>query len=776
MTRHPLITMSLRSKISLRLTLLVGAALLATGACSLLIAKRTVEERISFELRSAAKERARTVDHLLQSRISLARMLALEHDVVLTLQNRGPVPELQNTFLRIQEAVPALAHFALLDATNRVRFATSGEESEEQAMDLTAFPWIEAEGGVRLRVIAPAAGQRTHLISVPVRTGDRRALGTLIAEFDLRSLYSLLQWDETIGRAGGHLITDLNAGKPTCIRPEGVTFSARRSLLSQNKKADVVGFLAGQAGVSPKAGAATPLCDIASSGYEGVFTGSLDGVGAAIAAHAMIPDMGIGVIAYIQREEAFRPMGLLLATLIGTTAVLFLLVAFISIRLSHEVVDPILHLRRSLEQLDTGHWTHEAHIHSGDELEILDREVARLALRLGEAYGSLEERVRGRTEELAEAHSRDEALLESIGDGVLAIDMTGKILLCNQSAEEILQWKRADILGSHFGSCLPLRSGDGRLLPQSEHLIERALRDKCTVRTTPQRTYHCGRKDGVSFPLALTAMPFLIGMEIKGIVVTFRDITEEKRVDRMKSEFISIASHQLRTPLTAIGWYIELLQKEAGERLSLDQRDYIAQVIDSHHRMVMLVNSLLNVSRIELGRLKIDPEQTDVLRLVADTVKELRPQIEERRLQFKSHLPGKVDAFVDSRLVQIVLENLLSNAIKYTPTGGAVELRLVLDPEEMRFEVRDTGYGIPRQQQQRIFEKLFRADNVQKTDTVGTGLGLYIAKFSVEAWGGKIWFESDEGHGATFCFTVPRTMRRVEVTQKTIEYDALTPP
>jgi signal transduction histidine kinase len=126
--------------------------------------------------------------------------------------------------------------------------------------------------------------------------------------------------------------------------------------------------------------------------------------------------------------------------------------------------------------------------------------------------------------------------------------------------------------------------------------------------------------------------------------------------------------------------------------------------------------------------------------------------------------------------VQIVLENLLSNAIKYTPTTGSIALRLISDPEEMRFEVRDTGYGIPRHQQQHIFEKLFRADNVVKTDTVGTGLGLYIARFSVEAWGGKIWFESDEGHGTIFSFTVPRSMKKVEVAQKTVEYDALTPP
>lgn len=453
-------------------------------------------------------------------------------------------------------------------------------------------------------------------------------------------------------------------------------------------------------------------------------------------------------------------VSLLLAVLLGATAILFLLVTFVAFRLSRDVTQPILHLRESFKKLDGGHWTHTRSVFTGDELEILDREAARLATRLEEAYTSLEEKVAERTQELAEAHSKDEALLESMGEGVLAMDMAGKVITYNHAAERMLQWEKREVLGEHFSTCLVLRTESGKLLPPNEHLVRRAIDNGTTIRTSPRWTTTCECKDGTTFPVSLIAKPFLIGMKMRGVVVTFRDITEEKKIDMMKTEFISLASHQLRTPLTAIGWYVELLEKDIERLLSEEQKDYLTQIVDSHRRMVDLVNALLNVSRIELGHLKIDPEKTNVRALVDATVRELLPQIQAKKLRFRARLPHALEAFIDPRLVQIVLENLLSNAVKYTPPGGSVEFTLMISQEEMLFDIQDTGYGIPKAQEHRIFEKLFRADNVLKTDTTGTGLGLYISKYSVEAWGGKLWFESREGHGTTFRFTVPLKMKK----------------
>ncbi len=299
-------------------------------------------------------------------------------------------------------------------------------------------------------------------------------------------------------------------------------------------------------------------------------------------------------------------------------------------------------------------------------------------------------------------------------------------------------------------------------------MIQRALNEKTTIHTAAGATVTCERKDGTAVPLSITATPFLLDMEVQGIVVTLRDITEEKRIDRMKSEFISLASHQLRTPLTAIGWYIELLKGDGSTPFTEDQEEYMAQILQSHRRMVELVNSLLNVSRIELGRVQIEPEEITVEALVAVPLQNLTPQIEEKKLTLTKRMPDAT-VTVDPDLVQMVLENLLSNAVKYTPESGSIDLTVMADKEELHFAVKDTGMGIPHAQQRRIFEKLFRADNVVKSDTTGTGIGLYIAKNTVEAWGGKLWFESKEKAGTTFHFSVPRVMKPTSKEEDTTE-------
>ena len=338
--------------------------------------------------------------------------------------------------------------------------------------------------------------------------------------------------------------------------------------------------------------------------------------------------------------------------------------------------------------------------------------------------------------------------------------MHGTILATNRAAETMLTWNRSEIINHHFESILHLKGRDGKPIPPNEHIIQRALTEKMTMNTSPTETFLCERRDGTSFPISMSATPFLLGMEMHGIVVTIRDITEEKRIDRMKSEFISLASHQLRTPLTAIGWYIELLQTEE-ETLSTDQKEYVAQILGSHRRMVELVNSLLNVSRIELGHVKIDPKDLTIAELLRIPLENLKPQIEQRHQALLQRIPD-LSASLDPDLVRMVVENLLSNAVKYTPEGGTIEMSVVADAEELRFCVEDTGLGIPHSQQGRIFEKLFRADNVLKSDTVGTGIGLYIAKSTVEAWGGKLWFKSREGKGTSFFFTTPRAMLKTE--------------
>lgn len=243
---------------------------------------------------------------------------------------------------------------------------------------------------------------------------------------------------------------------------------------------------------------------------------------------------------------------------------------------------------------------------------------------------------------------------------------------------------------------------------------------------------------------------------------TFQDVTKEREVDQAKTEFVSLASHQLRTPLSAINWYSEMLLAGDAGKINKEQTKYVNEIYNGNQRMVDLVNALLNVSRIELGTFSVEPESVRFEDLVDSVVTELQSDIKRKKqivsLKFAKGLP-KMDA--DPKLLRMVVQNLMSNAIKYTPEKGTIELKAdkARGGKRIEFSVVDTGMGIPKQQQEQIFTKMFRADNAKESDTDGTGLGLYIIKSVVERCGGSIRFKSIEGEGTTFYVVLPIKMK-----------------
>lgn len=233
-------------------------------------------------------------------------------------------------------------------------------------------------------------------------------------------------------------------------------------------------------------------------------------------------------------------------------------------------------------------------------------------------------------------------------------------------------------------------------------------------------------------------------------------------VDRMKSEFVSLASHQLRTPLTGIRWFTDLLLRDKAGPLSATQKDYIQQVSDSNLRLIKLVEDMLNVSHIETGdKFNIEKKPTDVVKIMdslSNDLIALAHQHEVTITKAKS-LPKELILNVDEQKIREVFQNLMSNAVKYSKNGGVVELGIMLPSDDKNLTtlyVKDSGLGIPKNQQSRMFEKFFRADNVQSQETTGTGLGMYIAKAITEKHGGKMWFESEENKGSTFYISLPK--------------------
>jgi signal transduction histidine kinase len=200
-----------------------------------------------------------------------------------------------------------------------------------------------------------------------------------------------------------------------------------------------------------------------------------------------------------------------------------------------------------------------------------------------------------------------------------------------------------------------------------------------------------------------------------------------------------------------------------------EQKNYLHEIANANKRMVDLVNSLLNVSRIDLGTFAVEPKLTNVIDLVKVTLSELTPQILSKKIIIKEVYDQGIPIMkVDPKLLKIIFQNLLSNAVKYTPDQGKISIQIDLhyrkifngkgvEKEGVIITVADSGYGIPKHQQDKIFTKLFRADNVREKDVEGTGLGLYVVKAIVEQSGGKIWFESEENKGSTFHVSLPLT-------------------
>lgn len=244
--------------------------------------------------------------------------------------------------------------------------------------------------------------------------------------------------------------------------------------------------------------------------------------------------------------------------------------------------------------------------------------------------------------------------------------------------------------------------------------------------------------------------------EIKRATKRLKDKnTELQELDKAKDEFISMASHQLRTPLTAIKGYLSmLLEGDAGE-IKVSQYDFINEAYNAAGRMVGLINDLLNVSRMETGRFFLEPKEVDIETIVDEEVKQLQNHAREKGLYLKIE-KGKVvpHIFADETKIRQVVMNFIDNAIYYTQKGG-VTVKLSKDKDNFIFQVIDTGIGVPKAQQKNLFQKFFRADNARTTRPDGTGLGIYLAKRVTEDHGGKVLFHSEEGKGSMFGFTFP---------------------
>jgi len=367
---------------------------------------------------------------------------------------------------------------------------------------------------------------------------------------------------------------------------------------------------------------------------------------------------------------------------------------------------------------------------------------------------------RKQAEEAFERLTRQyESILNSAGEGIYGVDLEGKITFINPAAQKMLGWKAEEIIGRVSHALTHHTRADGTPYPIDECPIYASYHD-LEIHQSDHEVFW--KKDGTSFPVEYISTPIRDAQGVVvGAVVLFKDITLRKQVEeelnlalQMKTDFVSFATHQLRTPLAGIKWLLELALKQEG--LPEDAVSLIQDARSSAQRLVEMVNDMLGITRLESGKVKLEPRPTNLSELTQEVLKDVGSQIEKKaqRLSLREE-SGLPLVCVDSQMFRQVILNLVSNAMKYTPSGGEIDIQLGQENGRVRWQIRDTGIGIPEKNQSRLFEKFFRADNVYKVETEGTGLGLYLARFIVERSGGQLKFKSEEGRGSTFYFTIP---------------------
>ena len=359
---------------------------------------------------------------------------------------------------------------------------------------------------------------------------------------------------------------------------------------------------------------------------------------------------------------------------------------------------------------------------------------------------------------------RQRAIFRSIGDGLVVTDLEARVRHCNQATEQILHLKQREIIGQKWHELVKLVDEGGKPVNLNYGPLEKSIR---TGRKVATRKYQYKLRSGKIIPVSLTATPVKVGNKAVGAVKVFHDISQEKAIERAKSDFVALASHQMRTPLSITKWYSQLLEQTKTE-LSPRQTRYLKEIKDSNLRMINLVNSLLSASQIESGTLAVDLKTVDLEKLIEKLCDELTDQFRLRNLKLsKKFATESKRVKLDPELIKIALHNLISNAAKYTPRGGKVDISLrvydaksriggqKLSQDSLVLAVVDSGRGIPRKEHGKIFDRFYQASNIKNLGLEGSGLGLYISKYVIDKSGGQIWFQSAVNKGSKFYVAIP---------------------
>jgi len=697
--------------------------------------------------------------------------------------------KIDKRFVRTIKVDPTIKEVFILDRAGKV--LASSDKNEERA-DKSRDPYyLNAKDNTYFKdvYLSSTTHEFNYTISTPIKDAGGNLLGISVLRFSPENFFSITGGENGLGDSEENFLINREKYFLTPSRFYGESAILKQQARMANASdcfdpAEVEYVRTnGYSGLIKKFGSQI----VEAKDYRNVDV---------IATHSYIPETGWCLITKADQADIYSFKFWLILIFSITFSIAALAFLALGLIISRRITKPIQILSQAAKKIEQGDFAYQTNIKSDDEIGVLAKAFDKMVGAVKRSRLEIEKKVKDQTREISAwaqdlekqksamlniledvdaEKSRSEALahdlekfrlaVENTSDHILITDKDATVLYMNKGAQEITGFTPKEVLGKKSGS----RESWGGLMPKDFYvkMWQTIKTDKKVFKGELDNK----RKNGELYTANVSISPILNDAgEVEFFVALERDITKEKQIDRAKTEFVSLASHQLRTPLSAINWYAEMLLDGDAGVLNKDQKQYVGEIYSGNQRMVDLVNALLNVSRIELGTVAVEPVDLDLIKEAKSVVGELRPQIMAKKQVFTENYEKSLPTIkVDQKLTRIVLQNLLSNAVKYTPDGGKVDLSLKVKGKDVLIEVKDTGYGIPLASQSKIFDKLYRADNVREKDTEGTGLGLYLVKSVVETSGGKVWFESVENKGTTFYATLPLAGMKKKAGSKSLE-------
>ena len=440
------------------------------------------------------------------------------------------------------------------------------------------------------------------------------------------------------------------------------------------------------------------------------------------------------VLVSLPTSLAYSEVTKLTKRILSFTLISCLVVIAIALVVSQRIVTPIRQVTGAARAIGRGEFDQEIQVTGSNEVGILAEEFNSMRWNLKSAVGKLTEEEKKMT-----------AIVNSIAEGLILVNSDNRVLHINPAAERLLGLSEDSI------------NKDITELIQNDELIQ--------IEQTPSKNEEANFVSEITLihhdeklVLRTIASPFLDeNGQTLGTVYLFDDITREKEIDQMKSDFISLVSHELRTPLTSIIGFVSFILDGKAGAINDRQRNSLARVQRQSKRLAALINDLLDISRIESGRIQMEQEPISLLEIVTQRIEEIRPQADEKSIRLDLTAPESVPTiFGDEARMGQVFTNLIGNAIKFTPNNGEVSIKVRVDGSLLHVEVIDTGPGIPAEERQKVFDKFYQLSDISTRQQGGSGLGLSITKSIVEAHGGKLWIDDgNQGKGSNFQFVLP---------------------